>query len=350
MSSSKKIPVAIIGASGYTGVELIRLLYTHPHVEIVSLAAEANAGKMPEEVYPHLRPLDLPRIVALPEVKWNDIEAVFCCLPHGASQEIISQLPRNIRIIDLSADFRIYDGATYEKWYGKPHMALKLQQEAVYGLSEIYRAAIKSARLVACPGCYPTSALLPLVPLMNSGKISHDGIIIDAKSGITGAGRGAKQENLFAEVNDSVRAYSVGGHRHVAEIEQTLSAAALGTKVNVTFTPQVVPMNRGILSTIYLKMIPEVSLEDLREVLMMQYEDEKFVKIMPPGHAPATREVMGSNYCFINIFENRIPGRAIIVSVIDNLVKGASGQAVQNFNIMFGLEEDEGLRQVAVFP
>ncbi len=347
---AKRIPVAILGASGYTGAELVRLLSNHPHAEIISLAAETNAGKEMAEVYPHLRALDLPRIVALPEVKWNEIQAVFCCLPHGASQEIIAQLPRNVRIIDLSADFRIYDSATYEKWYGHPHMALGLQKEAVYGLSEIYRAAIKNARLVANPGCYPTSALLPLVPLMNSGKISLDGIIIDAKSGVTGAGRKALQENLFAEINEDVRAYSVGGHRHVAEIEQTLSATALGTKVMVTFTPQVVPMNRGILSTIYLKMVPGVAATELREILELQYENEPFVKIMPPGHAPSTREVRGANHCFINVFEDRAPGRAIIVSVIDNLVKGASGQAVQNFNIMFGFPEDTGLNQVAVFP
>jgi len=347
---AKKIPVAILGASGYTGAELVRLLYNHPHAEIISLAAETNAGKEMAEVYPHLRALDLPKITTLPEVKWNEIQAVFCCLPHAASQEIIAQLPRNLRIIDLSADFRIYDGATYEKWYGHPHKALGLQKEAVYGLSEIYRAAIKNARLVANPGCYPTSALLPLVPLMNSGKISLDGIIIDAKSGVTGAGRKALQENLFAEINEDVRAYSVGGHRHVAEIEQTLSAAALGTKVTVTFTPQVVPMNRGILSTIYLKMVPGIVAAELKEILELQYENELFVKIMPMGHAPSTREVKGANHCFINVFEDRSPGRAIIVSVIDNLVKGASGQAVQNFNIMFGFPEDTGLNQVAVFP
>lgn len=348
--NNKKISVAILGASGYTGAELVRLLYTHPNVEIVSLAAESSAGKTMAEVYPHLRAIDLPKIVTLNEVRWNEIEAVFCCLPHGASQEIIVQLPRNLRIIDLSADFRIHDGTAYEEWYGKPHVALNLQKEAVYGLSEIYRAAIKNARLLSNPGCYPTSALLPLVPLMNSGKISLDGIIIDSKSGITGAGRSAKQENLFTEVNDSIRAYSVGGHRHVAEIEQTLSAAAAGVKVNVTFTPQVVPMNRGILSTIYVKLVPGISANDLREVLELQYEDEQFVKICPPGHAPASREVMGTNYCFMNIFENRIKDRAIIVSVIDNLVKGASGQAVQNFNIMFGLDEGLGLKQTAIFP
>ncbi len=351
VNSGKKIPVAIIGASGYTGAELIRLLNYHPNVEIISLSAESNAGKPIGDIYPHLSTFDLPDLVKMDEVKWNDIQAVFCCLPHSTAQEIIYHLPRQLRVIDLSADFRIYDGATYEKWYGKPHIALDMQKEAVYGLTEIFRAAVKKTRLVANPGCYPTSILLPIIPLISSGKISQDGIIADSKSGISGAGRSAKVDNLFAEVTESTRAYSVGGHRHVAEIEQALSAAAAGTKVYVTFTPQVVPMSRGILSNIYVKLTPGVTVDDLREVLTMQYEGERFVKVMPKSYkSPSTKDVMGTNSCFISVFENRVPGRAIIVSTIDNLVKGASGQAIQNFNVMFDLPEDTGLNHIAVFP
>ncbi len=345
----KEIKTAVIGASGYTGVELLRILLNHPNVKIRTLVAESNAGQPIGNIYPHLSSLDLPDLITLEEVDWNDIELAFFCLPHGVSQSVIPKVPQHIRIIDLAADFRIYDPDAYQYWYGKPHVALKQQKEAVYGLTEIFRSAIRGARLVSCPGCYPTSVLLPLMPLVESGKISLDGIIIDAKSGITGAGRAAKTANLFSEANEGVKAYSISKHRHMGEIEQSLSAAA-GTKVMVTFTPQVVPMSRGILSTIYVKMIPEVTVDDLRDVYEDVYRGEPFIRICKDDHAPSTREVYGTNICAINIFENRIRGRAIIVSVIDNLMKGASGQAVQNMNVMYGFKENTGLKSNAMFP
>lgn len=346
----KKVKVAILGASGYTGAELIRLISYHPNIELVSLAAETSAGKKMSEIYPHLDHLNLPRLVKMDEVKWNEIEAVFCCLPHGTSQEIIFHLPKHVRVIDLSADFRIYDAETYEKWYGKPHIAMQMQKEVVYGLSEIYREQVKRARIVANPGCYPTSILLPLVPLISSGKISLDGIIADSKSGISGAGRSAKQENLFTEVNDNIKPYGIAGHRHVAEIEQTLSLAASTTKVMITFTPQVIPVNRGILSNIYLKTVPGVTAEELKDILVSQYEKEPFVKVISGSRVPTIRDVYGTNNCHFNVYADRIPGRVIIVSVIDNLVKGASGQAIQNFNIMYEFPEHLGVRHISVFP
>lgn len=350
MSKNKPIKVAILGASGYTGAELIRLISYHPNIDLVSLAAETSAGKKISEIYPHLAHLNLPKIVKLEEVKWNDIEAVFCCLPHGTSQEIIFHLPKHVKVIDLSADFRIYDAAEYEKWYGKPHIAMQMQKEVVYGLSEIYREQVKRARIVANPGCYPTSILLPLVPLIASGKISIDGIIADSKSGISGAGRSAKQENLFTEINDNIKPYGIAGHRHVAEIEQTLTFAASGPKVQITFTPQVIPVNRGILSNIYAKTVPGVGAEELKDILISQYEKERFVQVIEGSRAPTIRDVYATNNCHINLYADRIPGRIIIVSVIDNLMKGASGQAIQNFNIMFEFPEHQGIRHVPVFP
>ena len=347
--SVKTVNIAIIGASGYTGAELIRFLLTHPHVSIKTLTADSSAGKAIEDVYPHLRGYNLPSLITIKEVDYSAIDVVFCCLPHATTQEVVKTLPAHVKIIDLSADFRLSDPLSYEKWYGHAHQALELQKEAVYGLSEVSRCDVKNARLIANPGCYPTSATLPLIPLLKAGVIAQDSIIIDAKSGVTGAGRSAKQANLYMELNDGISAYGIASHRHTPEIEQSLSRAA-GKPVSVTFTPHLMPMNRGILSTIYVSLMDKNTADDLRTILVKAYENEEFIKVLPKGVMPSTHQVRGTNRCMIGVFDDRISGRAIIVSVIDNLVKGASGQAIQNMNIMCGFAENAGLQLSAIFP
>lgn len=341
--------IAIIGASGYTGAELIRLLLGHPYVEIKQLTADSQAGKSMREVYPHLDFAGLPDLIPLSEINYQEIDVAFCCLPHGTTQKVIAAIPQHVKVIDLSADFRLADINTYAQWYGHEHMAPDLQKEAVYGLTEHNRDKIKNARLVANPGCYPTSAQLPLVPLLREKLVLADNIIIDAKSGVTGAGRAAKQAMLFTEVNDGINAYGIGAHRHAPEIEQGLTIAS-GKPVIVNFTPHLMPMNRGILSTIYVTLEQGSAVQDIEDALHKAYAGEYFVRIAAKGVTPSTHMVRGTNFCLIGVFKDRLPGRAIIVSVIDNLVKGASGQAVQNMNLMCGFPESMSLRNLAVFP
>jgi len=348
-SVSQKIQAVVLGASGYTGAELVRLLSQHGQVKISALTADRNAGRRFGELYPHLAHLDLPEMVKAEDADLTKADIIFCCLPHGTTQDVISALPKGPRVIDLSADFRLADTGQYETWYGQPHRALELQRQAVYGLTELARPLIKDANLVANPGCYPTAALLPLIPLVDSGVILPDEIIIDAKSGVSGAGRAAKETSLFAEVSDGLQAYAVAAHRHAPEIEQGLSKAA-GHPLTVTFTPHLVPMNRGIFSTAYVRFAGEAGIDDLRSALAERYADESFVRVLASGQTPSTRHVRGSNFCHIAIFEDRVPGRAIVLSVIDNLVKGASGQAVQNMNLMFRLEETMGLNTQPLCP
>lgn len=345
---SKRFHIAILGASGYTGAELIRLLHGHPHVVIKALTGDSQAGKPMSEVYPHLRHLPLPPLVKTEDVDYTGIDIAFCCLPHAATQAVVATIPAHVRIVDLSADFRLENPETYEKWYGHPHQALALQKQAVYGLTEHARPQVAAARLVANPGCYPTSAAMPLVPLLKAGLIEKTGIIIDAKSGVSGAGRSAKQGSLFTEVDGGISAYGVASHRHTPEIEQTLSRAA-GEDVQVTFTPHLMPMSRGILSTIYVQM-KGMDAGALHAALTKAYEGEAFVKVLPFATAPATHMVRGTNQCLIGVFADRIKGRAILVCAIDNLVKGASGQAIQNMNLMLSLPETTGLDLLAVFP
>ncbi|MBT3765630.1 MAG: N-acetyl-gamma-glutamyl-phosphate reductase [Rhodospirillales bacterium] len=344
-----KIKAAIVGASGYTGAELVRLLVRHPEVEIAVMTADRKAGQSMGEVFPHLAGLGLPDLVSLDAVDYSDINVVFCGLPHGTTQEVISAMPQHVKIIDLSADFRLADVETYAEWYGHAHQAPDLQTDAVYGITELARDAVKGARLVANPGCYPTSAQLPLVPLLKAGQVSPEDIIIDAKSGVSGAGRGPKEGTLFTEVSEAVHAYGVANPRHAPEIEQGLSGAA-GKAGIVNFTPHLMPMNRGILSSIYVKTEGGATADDLRATLETAYGNEAFVRVVPEGVSPATRHVRGSNHCLIGVFDDRVKGRAIILSVIDNLVKGASGQAIQNMNVMCGLEETMGLEQEPLFP
>ncbi|NBX03648.1 MAG: N-acetyl-gamma-glutamyl-phosphate reductase [Alphaproteobacteria bacterium] len=346
---NKRINIAIIGASGYTGAELIRILLNHPNANLVALTGDSQAGKPIGEVYPHLRHKNLPDLVTLEQVDFSGVELVFCCLPHGTTQTVIAGLPQHVKIIDLSADFRLADVETYAKWYGHAHQAVELQKEAVYGLTEHARAQVRNARLVANPGCYPTSALLPLLPLVGAGAIDASNIIIDAKSGVSGAGRSAKQANLFTEIDGGMSAYGIAAHRHAPEIEQGLGIAAK-SPVTVTFTPHLIPMNRGMLSTIYVQLAAGKTAADLQSILQKTYADEPFVHVLTEGQSPSTHSVRGTNDCAISVFQDRVAGRAIIVSAIDNLVKGASGQAVQNMNVMYGLPETEGLALTAIFP
>ncbi|MBF0562982.1 MAG: N-acetyl-gamma-glutamyl-phosphate reductase [Alphaproteobacteria bacterium] len=346
---SAKIRIAILGASGYTGAELVRLLARHPNADMVALTADRRAGNTLGAVFPHLAALTLPPLLAIEAVDFSAVDFVFCALPHGTTQEVIAALPATVKVADLSADFRLEDVATYAQWYGHEHRAPTLQQEAVYGLTELARAAVAKARLVACPGCYPTSAQLPLVPLLEAGAIAADEIIIDSKSGVSGAGRAAKEGSLFCEVTEGIHAYAIASHRHAPEIEQGLSRAA-GRPVLINFTPHLMPMSRGIFSTLYVRLGNGVSVADLRAILVKRYAGEPFVKVLPDGVVPQTRHVRGSNLCLIGVFADRLPGRAILCSVIDNLIKGASGQAIQNFNVMMGLPETTALEQFPLFP
>ena len=339
--------IAILGASGYTGAELLRLLLRHPHVEIAALTADRKAGAEVADIYPQFFGLDLPRLTTIAELDWSGIDLAFGALPHATTQEVVAALPEHVRIVDLSADFRLRDVAAYERWYGRPHGAPELQASAVYGLPEFYRDEIASARLVANTGCYVATSLLPLVPLLQAGLIDADEIIIDAKSGVTGAGRAAKEGSLFAEVSTGIHAYGVGAHRHMAEIDQELGAAA-GREVVASFTPHLVPMNRGMLATIYARA--EGGAQAVHAALAERYTSEPFVGVLPFGNIPQTRHVVGSNMCRIGVATDRRPNRVIICSVLDNLMKGASGQAVQCMNIMLGLDETAGLEGIALFP
>jgi N-acetyl-gamma-glutamyl-phosphate reductase len=349
MTSFPEVRIAILGASGYSGADLVRLLALHPAARIVSLTGERQAGKTMAEVFPHLGGLDLPRLTKIEEVDWSNVDVAFCALPHGTTQAVVKTIPTHVKIIDISADFRLTDIEAYAQWYGHPHQAVELQAEAVYGLTEHKRDAIRGARLIANPGCYPTSAQLPLLPLLRNGMIDPNEIIIDAKSGVSGAGREAKQDSLFGEVSEGVHAYGIAKHRHAPEIEQELGLAA-GKDIKVVFTPHLMPMNRGILSTIYVKLNPGVTASDLRRELVETYVDEPFVRVTPEGAAPATRHVRGSNMALMGVFADRVPGRAILISAIDNLVKGASGQAIQNMNVMLQIPETTALSQIAMFP
>lgn len=358
---TKPINTVILGASGYTGAELLRLLEGHPAFHIVALTGDSQAGKPIEAVYPHLRHRALPALVKHTEVDFSDVQLVFCCLPHGTTQEIIASLPPHVKIVDLSADFRLFDAASYEEWYGHPHRALELQKSAVYGLTELNRERIKAARLVANPGCYPTCSLLPLLPLLEKGIIEPGAIIINALSGISGAGRSAKQEMLFTELDGGVSAYGIGRHRHVAEMEQEINhcirthyTASPKTlpPVQIDFTPHLVPMTRGMLATIHINesLGEALPLADVHHYLSDYYANEPFVQLIPLGGAAAsTHQVRGTNQCFLSLHPRR-NGYFTIVSVIDNLVKGASGQALQNANLMFGLPETTNLERTAVFP
>jgi len=352
MSPKAKAKIGVLGASGYTGSELVRLLLRHPHADIALLTADRRAGQDMAVVFPQFSPFVLPKLVSIDAIDWRDaaLDIAFCALPHGTTQKVIKDLlarAPGTRVVDLSADFRLVPDA-YARWYGHAHQAPELQKEAVYGLTEVYRDEVAKARLVANPGCYTTCAQLALIPLLRANAIDPGEIVVDAKSGMTGAGRSAKEEMLFSEVSEGIHAYGVGHHRHMAELDQEFSKAA-GREVVVSFTPHLMPMNRGILSTIYVRGAGK-SPEDLHGVLLSWYANQPFVHVLPFGQMPQTRHVRGSNMTFLGVAKDRTAGRAIVGSALDNLVKGASGQAVQNMNVMLGYPETTGLEQVALFP
>jgi N-acetyl-gamma-glutamyl-phosphate reductase len=338
--------IAILGASGYTGAELVRLLATHPTMEIVALSADRKAGQDMGSVFPHLRHLDLPALVKIDEIDFSAVDLVFCALPHATTQSVINSLPRDLKVVDLSADFRLRDPAAYQKWYGQPHVATELQAEAVYGLTEFYRDEIRAARLVACTGCNAATGQFALRPLIAAGLVDLDDIIIDLKTGVSGAGRSPKENLLHAELSEGTHAYGVGGvHRHLGEFDQEFSALA-GRKVEVQFTPHLLPANRGILATVYVKGDPAA----IHAELSRTYEAEPFVQVLPFGTHPSTRHVRGGNFVHLGVVGDRRPDRAIVIAALDNLTKGSSGQALQNANLMLGEEETTGLMLAPVFP
>jgi len=338
--------VAILGASGYTGGELVRLIAGHPSMKIAALSANSKAGLAMSTVFPHLRHLDLPRLTTMEETDLSGVDLVFCALPHATSQTVIAGLPEGLKVVDLSADFRLRDPDAYRRWYGKDHAAPELQAEAVYGLTEFYRGEIRAARLVAGTGCNAATGQYALRPLISAGVIDLDRIVIDLKAAVSGAGRSLKENLLHAELSEGAHAYSAGGtHRHLGEFDQEFSALA-GREVRVQFTPHLIPANRGILATVYVDGNPA----EVHAALAAAYQAEEFVLVLPEGELPSIRHIRGSNYCHIGVVDDRIPGRAVIVAVLDNLAKGSSGQALQNANLMLGLDEGAGLRGVPVFP
>jgi N-acetyl-gamma-glutamyl-phosphate reductase len=349
MAKNKTIRAAVLGASGYTGADMIRLAALHPGITLTALIAKGHAGQSLAQVFPHLASLDLPKLVTPDEVDWDKVDVVFCGLPHGTAHGEIGKLAKRVKVIDMSADFRLRDPKLYAEWYANEHSAPALIGEAVYGLTEHYRDKIKAARIVACPGCYPTAVLLALLPLVKTKLIETSDIIIDAKSGVSGAGRSLKQNILFSEAGEGLSPYGIGNHRHVPEIEQELGVAA-GAPVTVNFTPHLVPMSRGELCTSYVRLAGKASVRDLRQALITAYADSPFVRIAEESAIPATQHVRGSNFCHIGVFADRIEGRAIVISAIDNLVKGSAGQALQNFNVMYGFAETTGLEQLPLFP
>ena len=338
--------IAILGASGYTGAELIRLISTHGGIEIAALGANSKAGLEIAQVFPFLRHLDLPPLVKIDEISWDGIDLCFCALPHKTSQEVISALPRDLKIIDLSADFRLRDPEAYAKWYGNPHSAVEMQGEAVYGLTEFYRDQIVDARLVAGTGCNAATGQFALRPLIAAKAIDLGEIILDLKCAVSGAGRALKENLLHAELSEGYNAYAVGGtHRHLGEFDQEFSALA-GEPVRVQFTPHLVPANRGILATCYVKG----DATHVHDVLAAAYADEPFLEVLPFGAVPSSHDVRGSNFCHIGVAADRIEGRAIVIAVLDNLTKGSSGQALQNANLMLNFPETQGLMMAPLFP
>lgn len=335
-----RLKAAVLGASGYTGAETVRLLRNHPGVDVVAATGNALAGKRLSDIFPHLSGAYDLDVVTSDDVRWDDVDVAFGCLPHGTSQDLIETLPDHVKVVDLSADYRFRDAAVYSAAYGREHLAPERTASAIYGLSELYGDRIAGSNLVACPGCYPTAALLVLLPLMQPAIIDGDNIIIDAKTGVSGAGRGLKEGNLFCEAAEGVHAYGVGTHRHTPEIEQELRLRSGDPSIEVTFTPHLLPMTRGELVTCHVRGDADA----IHAALVQAYKNQPFVHVLPLGAPPPdTRHVRGTNDCRIGVYPDRASGRVVVLGVIDNLVKGSSGQAIQNLNLMMGWDQALGL-------
>jgi N-acetyl-gamma-glutamyl-phosphate reductase len=341
------IKVGIVGGTGYTGVELLRLLAAHPQVTLQVITSRADAGTRVYQMFPSLRGFVDLAFTHPDQAQLEKCDLVFFATPNGiAMQQVRALLEAGVKVIDLAADFRLQDIASWEKWYGIPHGCPDLVAEAVYGLPEINRSQIKSARLIANPGCYPTAVQLGFIPLLEAGVIEPNSLIADAKSGVSGAGRKVEMGNLFSEASDNFKAYGVAGHRHLPEIKQGLARAA-NKEIGLTFVPHLTPMNRGIHATLYGRLTREADLQALFE---QRYANEPFVDVMPAGSLPETRSVRGANYCRIAVYRPQGGDTVVVLSVIDNLVKGAAGQAVQNMNIMFGWPETTALNSIPLLP
>ena len=345
------IRAGIVGGTGYTGVELLRVLALHPNVNVTVVTSRTDAGKRVDALYPSLRGV-IDTVFSAPDIAaLSDCEVVFFATPNGTAMQMTKALlEHGVKVIDLSADFRLKDAAEWSKWYGMEHACPELLAEAVYGLPEVSREAIKISRLVANPGCYPTAVQLGFLPLLEKGLVDAGHLIADAKSGVSGAGRKAELAILMSEAGESFKAYSAGGHRHLPEITQGLNAASKN-RVNLTFVPHLTPMIRGIHATLYAQLShKEVRLEEIQAFYEARYANEPFVDVLPIRSHPDTRNVRGGNQCQIAIHQPQEGQTIVILSVIDNLVKGAAGQAVQNMNLMFGFPEDQGLKTLALYP
>lgn len=350
-AANQKINVGIVGGTGYTGVELLRILSQHPQVDLKAITSRSEEGVAVADMFPSLRgKVDL-RFVTPENAALNQCDVVFFATPHGVAMSQAEELlAAGVRVIDLAADFRLQDTAVFEAWYKLPHRCPELlKNDSVYGLVELNRERIKNAKIIGNPGCYPTTVILALAPLLEQGLIELDGIIADCKSGVSGAGRGASVANLLSEAGDNFKAYGVSGHRHHPEISEQLQQLA-GAPVGLTFVPHLVPMIRGMFSTIYVRIKPEARATDFQALFEARYAGERFVDVMPAGSLPETRSVRASNNLRIALSRPGVGDTLIVLVVQDNLVKGAAGQAVQNMNLMFGLPESEGLEFVAVLP
>lgn len=348
-----QVRAGLVGVTGYTGMELARIAASHPFIRLTTVTSRGEAGRPLSDIYPFLQGFELGNLIMSepdPERLARECDVVFLAVPHGAAMDMAGDLRRRgLKVVDLSADFRLRDASVYKEWYGLEHKEADCLAEAVYGLPELYADKIRSASLIANPGCYPTASILGLYPLLKNKLVESDGIVIDAKSGTTGAGRKASVPSLFSEVHDSFRAYGMPGHRHTPEIEQELAAIA-GTDLAISFNPHLLPINRGILATIYTRLLKEVSLDEVHDIYSQAYAPHHFVRILPKGKFPELRSVRGTMFCDISLVYDKRTRRLIVLSAIDNLCRGASGQAIANANLMFGLPLEAGLEFAPLAP